>query len=122
MGTVGLLSGHRQPTRHPGRLVAAALPAKHADRLAGGRLLVSGQDFLGLLAVGGGAFELAAALAGGLVELATKPVPLGPQLRRGQPLEIRAAGGVDRQGLAASPQQGLSQLQVGIGLLPVGQV
>jgi hypothetical protein len=95
VGAVGLLGGHRQPTWHLGRLVAAAAqPAKHADRLAGGRLLVGGQDFLGLLAVGGGPFELAAAVAGGLVELATKLVPLGPQLRRGQPLEIGAAGGV----------------------------
>ena len=63
-----------------------------------------------------------AAVAGGLVELAAQPVPLGPQLGRGQPLEIGAAGGVDGQGLAASPRQGLGQLQVAVGLLPVGQV
>jgi hypothetical protein len=51
-----------------------------------------------------------------------KPVPLGPQLGRGQPLEIGAGGGVDGQGLAAGPGQGLGQLQVPVGLLPVGQV
>ena len=51
-----------------------------------------------------------------------EPVPLGPQLGRGQPLEIGAVGGVDGQGLAASPRQGLGQLQVGIRLVAVGQV
>ncbi len=123
MGPVGLLGGHRQPTRHPGRLVAAAAqPAKHARGLAAGGLLVGGQGCLGLLAVGGGPGQLPAAVAGGLVELAAQPVPLGPQLGRGQPLEIGAAGGVDGQGLAASPGQGLGQLQVAVGLLPVGQV
>jgi hypothetical protein len=40
--------------------------------------------------VGGGPSEFAAAVAGSLIELAAKPVPLGPQLRRGQALEIRA--------------------------------
>ena len=123
MGPVGLLGGHRQPTRHLGRLVAAAAqPAKHAGRLATGGLLVGGQGLLGVLAVGGGPGQLAAAVAGGLVELAAEPVPLGPQLRRGQPLEVGAAGGVDGQGLAAGPGQGLGQLQVAVGLLPVGQV
>ena len=123
MGPVGLLGGHRQPTRHPGGLVAAAAqPAKHAGGLATGGLLVGGQGLLGLLAVGGGPGQLPAAVAGGLVELAAQPVPLGPQLGRGQPLEIGAAGGVDGQGLAASPGQGLGQLQVAVGLLPVGQV
>jgi hypothetical protein len=82
VGPVGLLGGHRQPPRHVGKLVAAAAaqPAKHAGRLAAGGPLVGGQDFLRLLAVGGGAFELAAAVAGGLVELVAQPVALGPQL------------------------------------------
>jgi hypothetical protein len=61
-------------------------------------------------------------VAGGLVELAAQPVALGPQLGRGQPLKIRAAGGVDGQGLAARPGQGLGQLHIPIGLLAVGQV
>jgi hypothetical protein len=123
LGPVGLLAGHRQPTQHPGWLVAAAAePAKHAGRLAAGGLLEVGQGGLGLLAVGGGPGQFPAAIAGGLVELAAKPVPLGPQLRRGQPLEIRAAQGVDGQGLAARPRQGLGQLQVPIGPLPVGQI
>jgi hypothetical protein len=44
MGPVGLLGGDRQPTRHQGRLVAAASePAKHAGGLAIGGLLVGGQ-------------------------------------------------------------------------------
>jgi hypothetical protein len=51
-----------------------------------------------------------------------EPVPLGPQLGRGQPLEIGAAGGVDGQGLAASPGQCLGQQQIGIRLVAVGQV
>jgi hypothetical protein len=46
-----------------------------------------------------------------------EPVPLGPQLRRRQSLEVRAAGGVDGQDLAASPGQGLGQLQVAVGPL-----
>jgi hypothetical protein len=59
---------------------------------------------------------------GGLVELAAEPVPLGPQLLCGQPLDIRAAGGVDGQPLAASPRQRLGQLQVAVGRVPIGQV
>jgi hypothetical protein len=72
--------------------------------------------------VGAGSGQLPAAVAGSLVELAAQPVPLGPQLGRGQPLKIGAALGVDGQGLAASPRQGLGQLQVGIGLVAVGEV
>ena len=53
---------------------------------------MGGQGCLGLLAVGGGPGQLAAAVAGGLVELAAEPVPLGPQLGRGQPLEIGLLG------------------------------
>jgi hypothetical protein len=94
---VDLLGGHRQPTRHLGRLVgAAAEPAKHAGGLVGGGLLVGGQGRLGLLTVGAGPGELAGAVAGGLVELAAQPVPLGPQLGRGQLPEIQAVGSVDR--------------------------
>jgi hypothetical protein len=124
MGPVGLLGGHRQATRHPGRLVAAVAtpPAKHAGRLATAGLLVGGQGLLGLLAVGGGPGEFLAAIPGGLVELAAQPVPLGPQLGRGQPPQIRAAESVDGQGLAARPGQGLGELQVPIGLVAVGQV
>jgi hypothetical protein len=85
-------------------------------------VLVGGQGFLSLLAVGAGSGQLPAAVAGSLVELAAQPVPLGPQLGRGQPLKIGAALGVDGQGLAASPRQGLGQLQVGIGLVAVGEV
>jgi hypothetical protein len=89
IGAVGLLGGHRQPTWHWGELVAAAAqPAKHAGRLATRGLLVGGQVLLGLFAVGGGPGQFAAAVAGGLVELAAQPVPLGPQLRGGQPLQI----------------------------------
>ena len=122
MGAVGLLGGHRQPTRHLGGLVGRGA-ASEACRSAGGRrLLVGGQGFLGLLAVGGGPGQLPAAVAGGLVELPAEPVPLGPQLGRGQPLEIGAAGGVDGQPLAASPGQGLGQLQIAVGLVPIGQI
>ena len=42
MSSVGLLGGHRQPTRYPGRLLAASQPAKHAGRLAIGGLLLGG--------------------------------------------------------------------------------
>jgi hypothetical protein len=77
---VGLLGGHRQPTRHAGRLIAAAQPAKHAGRLATGGRLVGGQDLLGLVAVGGGPGELPGAVAGGLIQLAAQLVALGPQL------------------------------------------
>jgi hypothetical protein len=84
VGPVGLLCGHRQPTRHPSGLVlVTAKPAKHARGLTAAGLLVSGQGFLGLLAVAGGADKLAAAVAGGLVELVAESVPLGPQLRCG---------------------------------------
>ena len=51
-----------------------------------------------------------------------KLVPLGPQLRRRQPLEVGAAGSVDGEGLAAGPGEGLGQLQVAVGLLLIGQV
>jgi len=71
VGPVDLLGGHRQPTRHRGRLVAAATqPAKHAVRPAIGGMLGGGQSRLGLLAVGGGPGQLAASIAGSLVELA----------------------------------------------------
>jgi hypothetical protein len=83
---------------------------------------LGGHDLLGLLAVDGGTGQLAAAVAGGLVELAAQPIPLGPQLGRGQPYEIGAAGGVDGQPLPAGPGQGLSQLQVATRLLPIRQV
>src|SRR4029453_3618509 len=122
MSPVDLLGGHRQPTRDPGRLLAAAQPAKHAAWLVPGGRLVGGHGFLGLLPVTAGPGQLAAAVAGGLVELLAEPVALGPQLGRGQPLEVGAAGGVDGQALAAGPGQGLGQLQVAIGLLPIGEV
>jgi hypothetical protein len=83
MSPVGLLGGHRQPTRHLGRLVAAAQEAKHAGRLAAAGRLVGGQGGLGLLAVGGGPLELAGVVARGLIELAAEPVALGPQLGGG---------------------------------------
>jgi hypothetical protein len=111
MSPVGLLGGHRHPTRQLGRLIAAApQPAKHAARPAAG-LLVGGQGLLGLLSVSAGPGQLPAAVAGGLIELAAEPVPLSPQLRRGQPLDIGADGGVHGQGLAAGPGQGLGQLR-----------
>jgi hypothetical protein len=95
MGSVGLLRGHRQPTRYAGRLViVAAQPAKHAGRLVTGGLLVGGQRLLRLLAVVGGPGEFAAAVAGRLVELAAKPVALGPKLGRGQPLEVTGSNSV----------------------------
>jgi hypothetical protein len=123
MSPVDLLGGHRQPTRHLGGLIAAATqPAKHARGLVAAGLLVGCQRLLGLLTMGGGPGQLPAAIPGGLVELAAESVPLGPQLRRGQPLEVWAGGGVERQGLAASPGEGLGQLQVAVRLLPVGQV
>ena len=80
MGPVDLLGGHRQATtRHRGWLVVAApQPAKHAARLAAGGLLLGGQALLGLLAVGGGPGQLAAVVAGGLVQLVAEPVPLSP--------------------------------------------
>jgi hypothetical protein len=101
LSPVDLLGGHRQPPRHPGRLAAAATQeAKHAGRLTNGGLLVGGQGFLGVLAVGGGPGQLPAAISGGLVQLTTEPVPLGPQLPGRHLWEIGAAGGVDGQGLA----------------------
>ena len=54
MSPVDLLGGHRQPTRHLGRLIATAQEAKHAGRLAASGRLVGGQGGLGLLAVGAG--------------------------------------------------------------------
>jgi hypothetical protein len=121
MSPVGLLGGHRYPTRHATGLVAAAAQeVKHPGGLLTGGLLVGGQDLLGLLAVGGGPGELAGAIPGRLVELAAQPVPLGPQLGRGQPLQIGTAGSVGGQGLTTSTGQGLGQLQVGVGLLPIG--
>ena len=79
MGSVGLLSGHRKPTRHLSRLVVAAPePAKHAARLATGGRLVGGQGVLGVMAMGGGPGQLAAVVAGGLVQLVAEPVPLSP--------------------------------------------
>jgi hypothetical protein len=111
MGPVDLLGGYRQSTRYAGRVVIAATqPAKHARRLATGGLLIGDQRLLGLLAMSGGPAQLAAAVAGGLVELAPKPVPLGPQLTGRHSLEIRTARGVDGQGLVAGSGQGLSEL------------
>jgi hypothetical protein len=78
VGAVGLLGGQREPTWYPGRLVAATQTAKHAGGLVGAGLLVGGQSLLGLLAVGGGPFELAAAIPGHLIEPLAEPVPLGP--------------------------------------------
>ena len=83
---------------------------------------MGGQGVLGLLAMDGGPGQLPAAVPRSLVELVAEPVPLGPQLRRGQPLEVGAAGRVDRQPLAASPGQDVGQLQIGVRLLPIGQV
>ena len=123
VGSVGLLGGHRQPARHLDRLdIAATYPAKHAARPATSARLVGGQGDLGLLAVGAGPDQFPAAIPGCLVELAAEPVPLGPQLPCRQPLEIGAAGGVDGQPLATSPRQSLGELEVGVGLVPVGKV
>ena len=90
MGPVDLLDGHGQPTtRHLAGLVAAAVQsAKHAAGLAASGLLVGGQGFLRFLAAGDGSGQLAGAVARGLIELATEPVALGPQLGCGQPPEI----------------------------------
>jgi hypothetical protein len=65
-------------------------------------LLVGGHGLLGLLPVGRCPVELATAIPRGLVELAAEPVPLGAQLGRGQPPQIRVARSVDSQGLTAS--------------------
>ena len=79
IGPVGLLGRHRHPTRHPGGLLAAAAqPAKHAGRLATGGLIVGRQGGLGLLAVGAGPGQFAAAITGGLIQLAAQPVALSP--------------------------------------------
>jgi hypothetical protein len=75
-----------------------------------------------VLAVGGGPGQLPAAIPGGLVELAAQPVPLGPQLRRGQLPQVQAGGSVDGQPLPAGPGQGLGQLHIPVGLLPIRQV
>jgi hypothetical protein len=123
VGPVGLLGGHRQPTSYMDEVVvAAAQPAKHPSGLATGELLVGGQDLLRFLAVGGGPGQLPAAVVGRLVELAAQPVALAPQLRRRQPLYIQTAGGVDRQLLATGPGQGLGQLHIAVGLLPVRKI
>jgi hypothetical protein len=113
---------HRQRAWYGGGLVGAPQPAKHAGGLAAAGLLLGGQGSLGLLAVGAGPGKLTAAVAGGFVELAAEPVPLGPQLRRRQLSQVQAARGVDGQGLPTSPGQGLGQLQIPIGLLPFRQV
>jgi hypothetical protein len=86
----------------------------------GGRpgLLVGGQSLLGLLAVGGGPGQLAAAVAGRMVELAAELVPLGPQLGRGKPPQIGAAGGVDGPPPRSSGPASVatvSELRVGSG-------
>jgi hypothetical protein len=65
MSPVGLLSGHRKPTRDLSLLLAMPQPAKHAGRLAADGRLVGGQGLLGLLAVGGGPGQLPATVAGG---------------------------------------------------------
>jgi hypothetical protein len=85
MGPVGLLGGHRQATRDPGRLLAPAQPAKHAGGLAAGGRLMGGHGFIRVLAMGAGSGQFLAAIPWGLVELAAQPVALGPQLSRGQP-------------------------------------
>jgi hypothetical protein len=97
-------------------------PAKHAAQLTAGGRLMGGQVFLRVLAVGGSPGQLPTAIPGRLIELVAQPVPLGPQLRRRELSEIPAARRVDGQGLAASPGQGLGQLQVAIGLVPIGEV
>ena len=38
------------------------------------------------------------------LQLVAEPVALGPQLGRGQPLQVGAAGGVNGQALAAGPR------------------
>jgi hypothetical protein len=94
VGPVGLLGGHCHTTQHPSSAVAAAAQdAKHPSWLTASGLLVGCQRCLGLLAAGGGPGKLPAAVTGGMIQLAAQPVPLGPQLRRGQPLEIGAALG-----------------------------
>jgi hypothetical protein len=104
VGPVGLLGGHRQPAWYLGRLVAAAAqPAKHARGLTAAGLLVCGHGFLRVLAVGGGPGQLPAAIPGCLIELATQPIPLGPQLPGRQSLEVWAIGRVDGQPLATCP-------------------
>jgi hypothetical protein len=93
VGPVDLLGGHRQSTRNAGRVVIAAVqPAKHAGGLVTGGLLMGGQRLLGLLAMRGGPAQLPAAVARGLIQLAPQPVPLGPQLTSGQPLELGLLG------------------------------
>ena len=123
MGPVDLLGGYRQATWQLGGLVAAAAqPAEHPGRLASAGLVVGGQGFLDLLTVGRGPGQLTAAVAGGLVELAAQPIPLGPQLPCREQSEIWATGGIDGQPLAASPRQDVGELQVGVGLVPIRQV
>jgi hypothetical protein len=91
MGPVDLLGGHRQSTRYAGRVViAAAQPAKHAGRLVTGGLLIGGQRLLGLLAMRGGPARLAAAIPGGLIQLAPQPV----RSARNSAVEIRWRSGL----------------------------
>jgi hypothetical protein len=124
MGPVELLGGHRRPTRHlgAGLVATAAQPAKHAGARPATGLVVSGQDILGLLAVDGGLGQLAAAVAGSLIQLAAELVPLSPQLTGRQSLEIGATRSVNGQGLPAGPGQGLGQLQIAIRLVAIGEV
>ena len=100
-GPVGLLAGHqrRGPDR-PRPAPARPAQAKHPPALVllivgGGELL---QGLVGLGPAGAGPLQLPRPIPGGLVEQAAEPVALGPQLAGGQPPQVQAAGGVDRQG------------------------
>jgi hypothetical protein len=89
MGSVGLLGGHRQPTRQLCWLVVATPPpAKHPARLAPG-----GRWWAARIASACSRWALTRTSSrprsrGGLIELAAQPVPLGPQLHRRQPPHI----------------------------------
>ena len=80
------------------------------------------QGLVGLDPAGTGPRKLPRPIPRGLIQEAAEPVPLGPQLSRGQPAQVQAARGVDRQVLVAGAGQGLGQLQVAVRLLAVGQV
>jgi hypothetical protein len=81
-----------------------------------------GQGPLGVGAAVAGPLQLPRPILGCLVQLGAQPVALGAQLLGGELAQVGSAGGVDRQGLVAGPDQGLDELAVAVGGLQLGQV
>jgi hypothetical protein len=85
--------------------------------IAGGELL---ERLVNLRPAGAGPRQLPAPVPRRLVQQSAEAVAFGPQLGGGQPAQVQAAGGVDRQPLVAGAGQGLGQLGVPVRHLAVG--